>query len=614
MKAFTMKSAVGNLLGEVVSHIAQRIASASRGALAEDEVSLVIPPVYVRADLTFRCFQLAASWKMDPAAIASELSKCIEPSSIVDRYVSAGPYLNIHLRRETVGPRLFSEVSSAKDSFGRSLRLADETVMIEYVSPNTNKPLHLGHVRNAVLGRSVAALIESQGAGVVLTDIINDRGIHIAKSMLAYQRWANGKTPDTEGIKGDHFVGKLYVQFEKELSKEKRAWCERNGIDVEGMDELQTKEVDLRFNAESELLGEAREILIRWEKMDPEIRSLWQIMNGWVYEGFDKTYSYLRISFDKHYYESEIYQGGKELIQDATEKGIFLKADNGAVIAPLQQRFGIQDKAVLRSDGTGLYVTQDINLAIIKFEEYNLTRSIYCIGSEQDFYMRQLFAILDLLGYSWASGLQHLSYGMVYLPEGKMKSREGIVVDADQLISEVKKCALEEIEQRYQYLDKEESNRRASAIALAGIVFSFLIVGKGSDIHFNPKDSISFEGKTGPYLQYAYARCASILRRSECETGEVEKAHLGEDLEWRLLYMMMLYPSVVSDAADNQDPAVLASYLVEVAQVFGSFYHEHEVLKSEEPFRSSRLALVSALRIVLGNGMRLLGIDPLDEM
>lgn len=605
MKALTHEFTVGPVVGRIYRHLAARIAGASRGAVAAEDVALTEAPPHTGADLSFRCFELARAWKKNPAQIATDMAAELGEDD-VGRFVAAGPYLNVELRREALAGEVLATVRAGGDAYGASDRQASEVVMMEYISPNTNKPLHLGHLRNGVVGRAVANLLAAQGARVLRTSIVNDRGIHITKSMLAYERWGDGATPESTGKKGDHFVGDLYVRFDQELRKERDAWYEAEGLgkDAPGSEE--------RFNESSELLGAARELLRRWEAGDEDVRALWRKMNGWVYEGFAETYERFGLHFDKHYYESEIFEGGREIILEAEKKGIFRRAENGAVIAPLSEHTDLQDKTVLRADGTGLYITQDINLAMIKFREHGLTKSLYCIASEQDFYMKQLFATLRLLGFEWADGLFHLSYGMVYLPEGRMKSREGNVVDADNLVDELAALAREELLKRHEDLSEEELLKRAAAIGLAAITFQFLAVGRDTAITFDPKESVAFEGKTGPYLQYSYARVSSILRKAgDWKTPELT---LGEDIEWRILFQLLLFPSVVADAAESYDPMRLTSYLFDLSQLVNSFYHDHPVLSSEEPVRSSRLALLQAFRTVLGNGLRLLALEPLEEM
>lgn len=614
MKAITHDFALGPVLRDMYRHAAQALAAASKGTLEPEDVSLSLAPAHAEGDLAFRCFELARSWKKNPAMIAQEMAAELEADAYISGYTAAGPYLNLHLNRTTLVPRITAAVAQAAEQYGHSTGQADEVVMLEYISPNTNKPLHLGHIRNGVLGRAVALLLSAQGAKVKKCDIVNDRGIHIAKSMLAYSRWGEGATPESLGIKGDHYVGQLYVRFEQALKEERSAWQESQGISLEGLKEREKKKVEADFLAASQLMAAAADLLQRWEAGEEEARELWRTMNGWVYEGFGQTYKRLGLDFDRHYYESEIYQGGKELIQDALEKGLFERAENGAVIAPLSKHFAkLQDKAVLRADGTSLYITQDINLATIKYRDYGLTRSIYCIASEQDYYMKQLFATLELLGFPWADATTHLSYGMVYLPEGKMKSREGNVVDADTLMEDMTGMAAEAIRERFPDLDGEEIDRRAEIIGVSALTFHFLIVGKDTPIHFDPKASLAFEGKTGPYLLYSYARAASLLRKAGDWNREAAP-ELAEDIAWEICRDLVLFPNVVTDAAETLDPSRLATYLIDLAQRFNTFWHDHPVLKAEEPLRSSRLLLVNAFRQVLGNGLRLLGIEPLEEM
>ena len=613
MKVLHRNTVVGKALAGLFEHTASRIAEASREAITAEDVELGLAPAHTGDDLAFKCFSLARHWKTSPDKIATEMAASLTPDEMLASFEAKGGYLNIRLDRAALVRRVLDDMEPADLPYGHCRRQREDRVMMEYISPNTNKPLHLGHIRNALLGRSVANLIAAQGATVYRTDIINDRGVHIAKSMIAYQRWGDGATPESSGVKGDHFVGEHYVRFDRELKRERDAWLEGQDIDVSKLKPREAKDLDARFNAESELMTATRELLKQWEAGDSEARELWQKMNGWVYDGFGDTYTKLGIDFDKHYYESEIYQGGRKIILDAVDKGIFNQRPDGAIIAPLSEHFEkLTDKVVLRSDGTGVYITQDINLASIKFKEYQLTRSLYCIATEQDYYMKQLFATMKLLGFPWADGLVHLSYGMVRLPEGKMKSREGTVVDADDLIVEMRDLAKEELQKRYEDLDEADAESRAMAIGLSAMTFHFLIVSKDTEMLFDPKKSLAFEGKTGPYLQYSYARAASILRKA----GDFETPSALElgDAEWRIWLGIMLFPSVVSDAAECYDPSRLANHLVELAQAFSSFYRDHPVLNAEPAVRASRLALIESYRTVIRNGLQLLGIDPLEEM
>ena len=610
MRSLNHETVVGSLLTEVFEHIAGLLADASRGALTPQDVVLSQAPAHTGADLAFPCFPLARAWKKNPAQIAQEMAAAVPTDDVLAAVEAAGPYLNLRLARIATTSKVFAAVDG---TYGNSERQQGEVVMMEYVSPNTNKPLHLGHVRNAVLGRCVARLVASQGAKVHLSDIINDRGIHIAKSMMAYQRFGNGETPSSTGEKGDHFVGRYYVRFDEALRAERKAWLAEKGIDKDALKDQEAKKVEEEFLAASPLMAETREMLKAWEAGDADVRALWKKMNSWVYEGFDATFKRLGIEFDKHYYESDIYQGGREIILDAVERGVFEKADNGAVVAPLSKHGKLNDKVVLRADGTGLYITQDINLAHIKFEEHGLTKSLYCVGSEQNYYFQQLKATLQLLGFHWADGVEHLSYGMVYLPDGKMKSREGTVVDADDLMVEVTRLAALEVRERDADLTDDEVAARAEAIGLAALVFEMLMVGRETDIQFDPKKSVAFKGETGPYLQYVYARISSVLRKAGEWTAPAEPA-IEDDATWSLVRGLLLYPTVVTDAAEELDPSRLTSFLLEQTQAFNVFYNTCRILEADEPARSTWLALLAAFRTMLGHGLGLLAISPLEEM
>lgn len=617
VRSLNHETVVGSPLTEVFAHIAGAIAAASQGALQPEDIVLSQAPAHTGADLAFPCFPLARAWKKNPAQIAQEMAPEVDLGDALAAVDAAGPYLNLRLARTAGTVKVLQAVNDADGAYGGSTRQQGEVVMMEYVSPNTNKPLHLGHVRNAVLGRCVARLVESQGAKVHLSDIINDRGIHIAKSMMAYQRFGNGETPASTGEKGDHFVGRYYVKFDEELRAERKAWLAEQGIDQDGLKDQEAKKVEENFLAASPLMSDTREMLRAWEAGDEDVRALWKKMNSWVYEGFNATFDRLGIDFDKHYYESDIYQGGREIILDALERGVFDKAENGAVLAPLSKHGKLNDKVVLRADGTGLYITQDINLASIKFAEYGLTKSLYCVGSEQNYYFQQLKATLKLLGFDWADGVEHLSYGMVYLPDGKMKSREGTVVDADELMVQVTAFAANEVRERDKdgELADDEVERRAEAIGLAALVYEMLTVGRETDIQFDPKKSVAFKGETGPYLQYAYARSSSMLRKAGDDWTAPDELVVEDDETWLLVRALLYYPTVVADAAEGLDPSRLTSFLIEASQAFNNeFYNNCRVVDAEEPTRSTRLAILQAFRAMLGHGLRLLAIDPLDKM
>lgn len=627
------KNKNGNVTGrvarEIFSHVAWKVAEASQGTIVPEEVALSYTPSRDLGDLTVRCFDLAARLKQKPSEVATLLARAIKPDELIEGSTPVGPYLNVFLKREAVASMVLRAVFEESDQYGNSDGYSGEVTMMEYVSPNTNKPLHLGHIRNGLIGWSVAELVASQGSRVFKTDIINDRGIHIMKSMLAYMRWGNGETPESTNTKGDHFVGHYYVLFEKEFQKEKTEWLNNvvgNGTELSAD---QKEKLEDEFTKASSLMNEIRELLRKWEACDGEVRNLWQRMNNWVYRGFEETYRKLGIDFARHYYESEIFEGGKEVILEALGRGLFERAQNGAVAAPLSKHpelfprnplnpkkvIPLTDKVVLRADGTGLYVTQDINLATIKFRDFGLTRSIYCIGSEQDYYMQQLFAIMKLLEFEWAEGLYHLSYGMVYLPEGKMKSREGRVVDADELVDSVVELARSTLKDRYPEIGDKELESRAWTIGLSAIKFHFLSVGKNSPIYFDPKASLSFEGRTGPYLQYSYARASSILRKVGGIPNLPSAIKVSDDSEWQIVTDILDFPRTLSEAAQNLDPAKLANYLADLAQRFNGFYHTNPVIGAgEEEVRQSRLAVTVAFRAVIKRGLSLLGIGVLEEM
>lgn len=556
-----------------------RATIATAGSIAENDVHFGVPPSPDLGDLAVACFPFAKTLKKAPQTIATELARTLKADASVASWTAAGPYLNITLNRDAVSAKVLAEIVKTKTKYGTSSALKGERIMMEYVSPNTNKPLHLGHARNAFIGWTVAELLKKQGAKVVKTELVNDRGIHIMKTLVAYRRWANGATPQSAKKRGDAFIADLYVRFEKESA------------------------------TDSSLLQEAQTLLQQWEAGDTEVRRLWKKLRAWALAGHTGTYRRLGVDFQKHYFESNIYTEGKDLIALGVKKGVFTKNADGSVVAPLGKD-GLADKVLLRADGTSLYVTQDLALAVQKAKQFKLTRSLYCVGAEQDLYLKQLFAILRALGFS--ETLEHLSYGLVFLPEGKMKSREGTVVDADDLLDELELLALRELERRYPKMTKKERHARRSAIALAALKYHFLMVGKTSDAHFDPKASLAFEGDTGPYLLYTYARAASILRKAKKRIPMREAT--TDDATWAVVDSCMRFPDAVRAATENRDPAVLAHALATLAQRFNGWYHSVSVLEAPAEERGFRLALVASVRQILGTGLRLLGIAPLEAM
>ena len=485
---------------------------------------------------------------------------------------------------------------------------ASPLVMIEYSSPNTNKPLHLGHVRNNLLGNALARIMSANGNKVVKTNIVNDRGIHICKSMLAWLKYGNGATPETTGIKGDHLVGDYYVAFDKHYKEEVKELTDK------GMSEEEAKN-------EAPLIKEAREMLVKWEQGDPEVRALWRKMNEWVYKGFDETYKALGVSFDKIYYESDTYLEGKEKVMEGLEKGLFYRKEDGSVWANLTAE-GLDEKLLLRADGTSVYMTQDIGTAKLRFRDYPIDKMIYVVGNEQNYHFQVLSILLDKLGFEWGKSLVHFSYGMVELPNGKMKSREGTVVDADDLIAEMiagaKKMSEDKIN-KLTDLSEEEANEIARIVGLGALKYFILKVDARKNMLFNPAESIDFNGNTGPFIQYTYARIRSILRKA-AEAGldipdtlpadtEVSEKEIG------LIQMLADFPAVVRQAGSDYNPSCIANYCYDLVKEYNQFYHDFSILHEEdEKKKLFRLVLSANVAKIVRTGMGLLGIEVPERM
>ena len=492
--------------------------------------------------------------------------------------------------------------------------------MIEYSSPNTNKPLHLGHVRNNLLGWSLAKIMEANGWKVVKTNIVNDRGIHICKSMLAWQKWGNGETPESSGKKGDHLIGDYYVLFDKHYREEIKQ------LVADGMDEEQAKQ-------EAPLIKEAREMLVKWEQNDPEVRALWKMMNDWVYAGFDETYKALGVSFDKIYYESETYLAGKKKVEEGLKKGLFFRKDDGSVWADFTDE-GLDQKLLLRSDGTSVYMTQDIGTAQMRFNDYPIDKMIYVVGNEQNYHFQVLSLLLDRLGFKWGKELVHFSYGMVELPSGKMKSREGTVVDADDLIASMIENARRMSEDKVNKLEgisDEEKSEIARIVGMGALKYFILKVDARKNMLFNPEESIDFNGNTGPFIQYTHARIRSILRRYEgtevrrCENSSSAESNLvppnprtpepPNAKETALIQKLSEFPAVVEQAGKDYSPSGIANYCYELTKEFNQFYHDYSILNAEtDEARQLRLTIARNVAKTLKNGMALLGIEVPERM
>ena len=560
--------------------------------------------------LTLVVFPFLKMSRKGPEQTALEIGeylKANEPAVAAFNVIKG--FLNLTIASAT-WIELLNEIQ-ADEQYG--LVKATETsplVMIEYSSPNTNKPLHLGHVRNNLLGNALANIVAANGNKVVKTNIVNDRGIHICKSMLAWKKYGNGETPETSGKKGDHLVGDYYVSFDKHYKAEVKELMAQ--FTAQGMNDEEAK---AKAEAESPLMQEAREMLVKWEAGDPEVRGLWEMMNNWVYAGFDETYKMMGVGFDKIYYESNTYLEGKEKVMEGLEKGFFFKKEDGSVWADLTAE-GLDHKLLLRGDGTSVYMTQDIGTAKLRFADYPIDKMIYVVGNEQNYHFQVLSILLDKLGFEWGKSLVHFSYGMVELPEGKMKSREGTVVDADDLMEEMIATAKETSQElgKLDGLTQEEADDIARIVGLGALKYFILKVDARKNMTFNPKESIDFNGNTGPFIQYTYARIQSVLRKA-AESGIVvpEQIQAGIELsekEEGLIQMVADFAAVVKQAGEDYSPSIIANYTYDLVKEYNQFYHDFSILREEnEAVKVFRIALSANVAKVVRLGMGLLGIE-----
>ena len=565
--------------------------------------------------LTLVVFSFLKVSKKKPEETAQEIGEYVaQHCDAVSAFNVVKGFLNL-----VIAPKAWISLLNsiaAQPHFGeKEVTNASPLVMIEYSSPNTNKPLHLGHVRNNLLGWSLSQIMKANGNRVIKTNIVNDRGIHICKSMLAWKRWGNGETPETSGKKGDHLIGDYYVAFDKHYREEVKAL--KTQYLAEGKTEEEA-EKDAKENAP--LMQEAREMLRRWEQNDPEIRSLWQTMNTWVYAGFDETYKRLGVSFDKIYYESETYLEGKGKVEEGLSKGIFFRKEDNSVWADLTNE-GLDHKLLLRSDGTSVYMTQDIGTADLRYKDYPIDNMIYVVGNEQNYHFQVLSILLDKLGFSWGKDLVHFSYGMVELPNGKMKSREGTVVDADELMQEMVNGAQKTSDEmgKLQDMSADERAKIAEMVGLGALKYFILKVDARKNMLFNPEESIDFNGNTGPFIQYTHARICSVLRKAN-EQGIAIPASLPNDAplnekETNLIQKLSDYASVVEQAGKDYSPSGIANYCYELTKEFNQFYHDYSILKEEDNNKKIvRLVLAQNVAKVIKNGMNLLGIDVPERM
>ena len=560
--------------------------------------------------LTLVVFPFLKMSKKGPEQTAQEIGEYLKANDpAVAAFNVIKGFLNLTIASAT-WIELLNEIQADEQYGLMQVTDASPLVMIEYSSPNTNKPLHLGHVRNNLLGNALANIVAANGNKVVKTNIVNDRGIHICKSMLAWKKYGNGETPETSGKKGDHLVGDYYVSFDKHYKAEVKELMAK--FTAQGMSGDEAK---AKAEAESPLMQEAREMLVKWEAGEPEVRGLWEMMNNWVYAGFDETYKKMGVSFDKIYYESNTCLEGKEKVMEGLEKGFFYKKEDGSVWADLTAE-GLDHKLLLRGDGTSVYMTQDIGTAKLRFADYPINKMIYVVGNEQNYHFQVLSILLDKLGFEWGKSLVHFSYGMVELPEGKMKSREGTVVDADDLMEEMIATAKETSQElgKLDGLTQEEADDIARIVGLGALKYFILKVDARKNMTFNPKESIDFNGNTGPFIQYTYARIQSVLRKA-AESGIVipEQIPAGIELsekEEGLIQMVADFAAVVKQAGEDYSPSIIANYTYDLVKEYNQFYHDYSILREEnEAVKVFRIALSANVAKVVRLGMNLLGIE-----
>jgi len=592
-----------NIISKITEATAEAVVSLFQTSL--DQTTIQIQPTRkeFEGEFTIVVFPMVKLSRKSPEQTGEMLGAfLLENIEEIENFSVVKGFLNLKLQSSFWTQHL-SNVLTQSD-YGFQQPRSKGLVMVEYASPNTNKPLHLGHLRNVFLGYSVSEILKAAGHQLAKVQIINDRGIHICKSMVAWKKFGAGETPQSSGLKGDHLVGKYYVAFDKAYKKE-----------IAGLMEVGlTKE---QAENQAPLMLEARETLVKWEKNDPETYALWEKMNGWVYEGFQKTYERMGVDFDKLYYESNTWSLGKDVALKGVEKGIFTKRPDGSVWADLKDE-GMDEKLLLRSDGTSVYMTQDIGTAILRYEDYpEVEKMVYTVGNEQEYHFKVLFAVLQKLGYKWASHCHHLSYGMVELPEGKMKSREGTVVDADDLMKEMVTSAQEITESlgKPEGIDQQEREALYEMIGMAALKYFLLKVDPRKNMLFDPKESIDFNGHTGPFIQYAHARIQSILRKHDHKLSVEAQVVEMNSLERTLQLKIYQYPEVIQESAETYNPASLANYIFDLVKDFNSFYQNVSILQADtEELKIYRLQLVTVVGKIVKSGLKLLGIDAPDRM
>lgn len=604
-----------NIESEIIATVVQAVKECFGQDVPTTMVQLQKTKAEFEGNLTLVVFPFLKLSRLKPEDTAQQLGDYLaQHCKVVQSFNVVKGFLNL-----TIAPAawILSLNRINRDSrFGKkSANDESPLVMIEYSSPNTNKPLHLGHVRNNLLGWSLAQIMEANGNRVVKTNIVNDRGIHICKSMLAWKKWGNGATPESTGKKGDHLIGDYYVAFDQHYRAELAELTAK--FKAEGMAD---EEAEKRAKEDSPLMKEAHDMLVRWEQGDEEVRALWKKINDWVYQGFDETYKAMGVGFDKIYYESETYLEGKAKVEDGLAKGLFFRKPDGSVWADLSNE-GLDQKLLLRADGTSVYMTQDIGTADLRFKDYPIDKMIYVVGNEQNYHFQVLSILLDRLGFKWGKELVHFSYGMVELPNGKMKSREGTVVDADELMEEMVSAARRTSEELGKFADMTENERNeiARIVGMGALKYFILKVDARKNMLFNPEESIDFNGNTGPFIQYTYARIRSIMRKAEAE-GIVLPSVLPNTLplnekEVQLIQKLNSFETVVEQAGKDYSPSGIANYCYELTKDFNQFYHDYSILNAESTeAKTLRLALAKNVAKTIKNGMQLLGIEVPERM
>ena len=591
----------------VVKSVSEAVRSLYGAEISTEKIQLQKTRKEFEGDFTVVVFPFLALSKKRPEETAQEIGEYLKANQpVISSFNVVKGFLNLSIST-TYWIELLSNIDKAEKWGTVAANENSPLVMVEYSSPNTNKPLHLGHIRNNLLGYALSNIIAANGNRVVKTNIVNDRGIHICKSMLAWQKWGEGVTPESCGKKGDHLIGDYYVAFDKHYKAELTELMEK------GMSKEEAESA-------SPLMAEAREMLVKWEAGDKEVRALWQQMNNWVYEGFDETYKRLGVDFDKIYYESDTYLVGKETVLDGLEKGLFYRREDGSVWADLTNE-GLDEKLLLRSDGTSVYMTQDIGTAQLRFRDYPIDKMVYVVGNEQNYHFQVLSLLLDRLGFSWGKGLVHFSYGMVELPEGKMKSREGTVVDADDLMDEMINTARETSEELGGKLNDLSADEKAEInriIGLGALKYFMLKVDARKNMLFNPKESIDFNGNTGPFIQYTYARTRSIERKAAEAGVEIESAKALESIsekECSLIRMLNDFPAIIRQAGTDFSPSGIANYTYDLAKEYNQFYHDYSILREEDENKKAfRVLLTRNVGKVIKTAMNILGIEVPERM